>query len=92
MKARHFSKLLAVILVVIMLAGALPLNVLAAAIEYVPNPNDDYYKLISKRDWELAPGVNESEIILNRGRDPASGDSRCGDRSEQPVYQGHSRL
>ena len=25
----------------------------------------NYYQLISKRDWELAPGITESEIILN---------------------------
>ena len=26
---------------------------------------DDYYKLISKKDYELAPGITEAEIILN---------------------------
>ncbi len=26
---------------------------------------DDYYNLISKRDWDIAPGITESEIVLN---------------------------
>ena len=26
---------------------------------------DDYYNLISKKDWEIAPGITESEIVLN---------------------------
>lgn len=25
----------------------------------------NYYKVISRRDWELAPGITESEIVLN---------------------------
>ena len=27
--------------------------------------DDDYYKVISKQDWELAPGILETEIVLN---------------------------
>ena len=26
---------------------------------------DDYYNLISKKDWDIAPGITESEIVLN---------------------------
>ena len=59
-------KLLAMFLAVIMLISILPMNVLAA-IDFNPNgaPNDDYYKLISKKDWTLAPGIEETEIVLN---------------------------
>jgi len=27
--------------------------------------SDDYYKLVSKKDYELAPGITEAEIVLN---------------------------
>ncbi len=65
MRSYSKSKLLAIVLTVVMLLSALPLNVWAAAINFAPTGNDNYYKLISKRDWELAPGINESEIVLN---------------------------
>ncbi|MBE6584938.1 MAG: hypothetical protein E7645_00245 [Ruminococcaceae bacterium] len=66
MKTRSISKILAVLLVVAMLVGVLPLNVLAGAIDFNTEAlDDDYYKLISKKDWELAPGITETEIVLN---------------------------
>lgn len=60
------SKFLALLLVVVMMLGTFPMSVFAA-IEFNPNgaPNDDYYKLISKKDWILAPGIEETEIVLN---------------------------
>jgi len=27
--------------------------------------NDGYYNVISKKDWDIAPGISESEIVLN---------------------------
>ena len=39
-----------------------------AANDYTINSTestDDYYNLISKKDWEIAPGITESEIVLN---------------------------
>ena len=39
------------------------MNAFAASVDYVAH--DDYYKVISKDDYELAPGIVESEIILN---------------------------
>ncbi|MBQ2727161.1 MAG: phosphodiester glycosidase family protein [Clostridia bacterium] len=63
MKANSFSKALAMILSVVMLVGMLPMNVLAASVDYTPH--DDYYKVISKDDYNLAPGIVESEIVLN---------------------------
>ena len=39
-----------------------------AANDYTINSTtstDDYYNLISKKDWEIAPGITESQIVLN---------------------------
>ena len=58
-------KLLAMALAVIMLVGMVPVYAFAASIDYDTTRADDYYKLISKKDWELAPGITESEIVLN---------------------------
>ena len=58
-------KLLAMALAVIMLVGVVPVYAFAASIDYDTDRDDDYYKLISKKDWELAPGITESEIVLN---------------------------
>ena len=54
-----FSKILAMMLVVIMVACVLPLNVLAATA--VGGYDDshggsDYYNVISERSWDIAPG------------------------------------
>ncbi len=35
-------------------------------------PNDGYYNVITKSDWDIAPGITESEIILNN----SNGDRR----------------
>ncbi len=68
MKRNCVSKVLAAILTVVMLASIVPMNVFASIYFDATGKEtgtDDYYKLISRRDWELAPGINESEIILN---------------------------
>ncbi len=61
------SKILAMLLVVVMLISVIPMNAFAASIEYDPDrvEGDDYYKLISKKDWTLAPGIEETEVVLN---------------------------
>ena len=61
------SKILAMLLVIVTFIGVIPLNAFAASIEYDPDrvENDDYYKLISKKDWTLAPGIEETEVVLN---------------------------
>lgn len=61
---KFHKKSLAVVLSVVMLLSMLPVGAFAASIEYQEKA-DDYYNLISKKDWELAPGVLESEIVLN---------------------------
>ena len=40
----------------------------SSGIDYNPNSSestDNYYNLISKKDWEIAPGIAESQIVLN---------------------------
>ena len=63
MNAKSISKVLAMTLAIIMLVGMIPMNAFAASVDYTAH--DDYYKVISKKDWELAPGITESEIVLN---------------------------
>ena len=60
---KFYKQILAVVLSVVMLVSMLPMNVFAT-VEYTEG-EDDYYKVISKKDWELAPGIFESEIVLN---------------------------
>jgi len=61
------SKILVMLLVVATLISVLPMSALAADWEYNPDAveGDDYYKLISKKDWTLAPGIEETEVVLN---------------------------
>ncbi len=60
---KFHKKSLAVVLSVVMLLSMLPVSAFAA-VQYTES-EDDYYKVISKKDWELAPGISESEIVLN---------------------------
>jgi len=67
MKKIRISRILAMVLALVLVICAFPMNAFAMTIEYDPDrvENDDYYKLISKKDWELAPGILETEIVLN---------------------------
>ena len=61
------KKLISLALAVIMLLSLLPVTAFAA-IDFTINStesSDDYYNLISKRDWDNAPGISEAEIVLN---------------------------
>ena len=74
------TRFLAMLLAVLMVMG-LPVNVFAtetdagsvvaasaddlSSPEIVYTPHDDYYNVISKTDYVLAPGISESEIVLN---------------------------
>ena len=63
---KRSTRFLSFVIAAIMVLGVMPLSALAAGVDYDnAATSDDYYKLISKRDWELAPGIQESEIILN---------------------------
>ena len=62
-----FKKSVSFLLAFVMVMGiftTVPLTAFAASIDYTED-DGDYYNLISKKDWELAPGIVESEIILN---------------------------
>ncbi|MBE6843400.1 MAG: hypothetical protein E7510_11320 [Ruminococcus sp.] len=66
MKKLSLAKLLSLLMTAVMFIGMVPMNSLAA-ITYNPDAveDDDYYKLISKNDWTLAPGIEETEVVLN---------------------------
>ena len=63
---RSVSFVLALAMIFGVLA-TLPVTAFAAN-DYTINSTtstDDYYNLISKKDWDIAPGITESEIVLN---------------------------
>ncbi|MBQ4562265.1 MAG: phosphodiester glycosidase family protein [Clostridia bacterium] len=62
MKTDLFTKIISILLCFIFLIGIFPIASLA--VDFKDSP-DGYYSVISKTDWELAPGITESEIILN---------------------------
>ncbi len=67
MKSHSISKLLAMILAVITAVSVFPMSVMAA-FDYAHNEadsSDSYYNIISKKDWDIAPGITETEIVLN---------------------------
>ncbi len=63
MKHTSFAKVLAVLLACIMTLTSSMTAI--AAIAYTPSETDDYYHVITRNDYELAPGISESEIVLN---------------------------
>ena len=71
---KTFKRLGALILSLIMIASIVPMSALAAY-DYAHNESassDGYYTLVSKKDWDIAPGIKETEIVLNND----AGDSR----------------
>jgi hypothetical protein len=62
---KTFSKIMAMLLAVLMLAGILPMNIFAASIYDDSNGGSDYYNVISEKNWDLAPGIKETELVLN---------------------------
>ena len=64
MKKGIFTKALAMLLVVLMFAGTLPLSAFAKGYDDSKG-GSDYYNLISERNWDIAPGVKEYEQVLN---------------------------
>ena len=60
------KKIIAMALAILMLLSVLPMSVLAAENDLnLGSGSCDYYNLIEKNDYNLAPGAVESEIILN---------------------------
>ena len=66
-----FKKSVSLLLASVMAIGVfstMPSTAFAAGVDYNHNAStstDEYYNLISKTDWDNAPGIFESEIILN---------------------------
>ncbi len=59
-------KLIALALAMLMIASVLPMSALAAGVAYDESTNAcDCYNIISKDDYAIAPGINESELVLN---------------------------
>ncbi len=62
MKHAKPFRVLSVILCAVMLISMIPFGAFAVSYDETV---DDYYNVISKNDWELSPGITESEIVLN---------------------------
>ncbi len=66
-----FKKSVSLLLASVMAIGVfsiMPSTAFAAGVDYNHNAStstDEYYNLISKTDWDNAPGISESEIVLN---------------------------
>ena len=62
-----FKKSISIVIALMMVLGVIPFAA-SAANDYTINSTvstDNYYNLISKKDWDIAPGITESEIVLN---------------------------
>ena len=65
MNQNRLSRYLAMLLVIVMVTCLFPLSALAD-FGYDENATaEDYYKLISERSWQLAPGIEEKEVVIN---------------------------
>ena len=68
---QKFKRSLSFLMVVVMVVGifaTVPFATFASGVDYDHNAStstDGYYNLISKTDWDNAPGISESEIVLN---------------------------
>ncbi len=58
-----FSKVIVLLMCLAMLVGMVS-TVAFAAVDYTEE-TDDYYNVISHKEWDLAPGITEAEIVLN---------------------------
>ena len=58
------TKCLAILLAVVMVVSLFPASV-AATFEYDETATASYYKLISQKYWQLAPGIEETEVVIN---------------------------
>lgn len=64
---KTYKRLLAFALGFVMILSMMPVSAFAA-FDYAHNEaasSDDYYDIISKKDWDIAPGITETEIVLN---------------------------
>ena len=64
---KHSKRWLALALSMLMVITAVPTTVFAS-VTYNHNSSsttDSYYNVVSKKDWDISPGISESEIVLN---------------------------
>ena len=67
---KTFKRGISFLLIFVMVVGVISATPFtsSAANDYTINSTtstDEYYNLISKKDWDIAPGITESEIVLN---------------------------
>lgn len=60
---KNYNRFLAIALCLIMVLSIMPIS--AFAIQYDTAATDDYYTIISKKDYILCDGATESDIVLN---------------------------
>ena len=65
MKHSQLSRMMTLLLAVLMLVSVLPVNALAASEYDESNGGSTYYNIISEKEWQIAPGVKETELVLN---------------------------
>jgi hypothetical protein len=63
--ANKTKKVISVLLAVVMLFSVLTTNASAKISYDEAASGTNYYSIVSKKDWQLAPGIEESEIVLN---------------------------
>ena len=66
MKGRT-TRFLAMLLAVVMVVSLFPMGA-SAAFKYDETATASYYKLISQKNWKLAPGIEETEVVINNAQ------------------------
>ena len=61
----NVKKVFSIALALVLVLAMLPISVLAAVDFTLGTTDCNYYNLISKTDYNLAPGAVESEIVIN---------------------------
>jgi len=60
------KKVFATMLAILMLISICQTSILAVGVDYNETTNScDCYSIISKNDYTIAPGITESEVVLN---------------------------
>ncbi|MBR4030729.1 MAG: phosphodiester glycosidase family protein [Clostridia bacterium] len=59
-------RILSILIATMLVIGILPMNAFAANTGYSDsNGGSDYYNIISEKEWTIAPGVKETELVMN---------------------------
>ena len=67
------KRFLALVLTMLMIVSIIPMSAMAATVDFdLSKSSDDYYSVVEKNDYVLAPGATETELVLNN----AKGDHR----------------